>query len=67
MIETLIALTKYSVLFAGNFYGYIKLSKIKLSLLNLIDLLFSVILATGLFYATKYFRMLITIGIAQVF
>lgn len=63
MIETLIAITKYSVLFAGNFYGYIRLSKIKFSLLNLIDLLFCVILATGLFYATKYFRLLIPIGL----
>ncbi len=37
MAEIIIAFAKYSVLFICGFYGYLKLAKIKLKLINLLD------------------------------
>lgn len=59
MIETILAITKYFVLFLGIFYGYFKLAKTKLNLINLIDVFFAAILAVALYYATKQLRLLI--------
>ena len=62
MIENILTITKYFVLFIGSFYGYIKLSKTKLKLMNLLDLLIAVLFAVGLYFATKQLRSLRPIG-----
>lgn len=59
MIEEITAITKYFVLFIGSFYGYIKLAKIKLRIINLLDLLAAIVFSIGLYYATKQLRILI--------
>lgn len=61
MIVDLLAITKYTVLFFGSFYGFLKLAKIKFHLLNLLELLVAIILSVGLYYATKQLRLLIPI------
>lgn len=58
MLEDILAITKYFVLFIGSFYGYIKLAKIKLRLVNLLDLLFATFFAVGLYYATTQLSLL---------
>lgn len=62
MIEDILTITKYFVLFIISFYGYIKLSKIKLKLMNLLDSLIAVLFAVGLYFATKQLRSLRPIG-----
>ena len=61
MLEVLLAISKYSVLFIGSFYGYFKLAKMKLRLINLLDVLVAILLSAGLYYATKQLRLLIPI------
>lgn len=62
MVIDILAIAKYTVLFAGSFYGYLKLAKIKIRLINLLELLFSLLLSAGLYYATKQIRILVPIG-----
>ncbi len=59
MVQDLLIIAKYSILFIGSIYGYIRLSKIKLHAINLLDILAAVFLAAGLYYATKYVRILV--------
>lgn len=61
MLEEILAISKYSVLFIGIFYGYFKLAKMKLCLINLLDILVAILLSVGLYYATKQLRLLIPI------
>lgn len=62
MVLDVLTIAKYSVLFTGSFYGYLKLAKIKPRLINLIEIAVSVILATGLYFATKHIRILLPLG-----
>ncbi len=62
MVEIIIAIIKYSVLFAGSLYGFLKLLQIKLKWLNLLDLPVAVVCATALYFATKYLRLLLPAG-----
>lgn len=62
MVEIIITTIKYSVLFAGSFYGFIKLSQIKLKWLNLLDLPVAVACATALCFATQHLRLLVPLG-----
>ncbi|MDE6868283.1 MAG: hypothetical protein K2J83_03970, partial [Clostridia bacterium] len=62
MIEDILIIAKYTVLFICSFYGFIKLTKIKLNLLNLLDLLVTVVLAIALHFATKNLKMLVPVG-----
>ncbi len=59
MIEDILAITKYFVLFIGSFYGYFKLSKTKLRIINLLDILIAIIFSIGLYYATKQLQIII--------
>lgn len=61
MIEIILAISKYSVLFIGSFYGYFKLSKTKFSLINLLDFFIAIIFSIGLYYSTRQLRILIPI------
>lgn len=61
MLEDILAISKYSVLFIGSFYGYFKLSKTKFRLINLLDFFVAIIFSIGLYYATKKLRLLIPI------
>lgn len=61
MIEIILAISKYSVLFIGSFYGYFKLSKTKFSLISLLDFFVAIIFSIGLYFATKQLRLLIPI------
>lgn len=63
MINDLIIILRWFIIFSCGFYGYIKLSRIKIKLINLIDLLAAVIIATGLYFATKQIRILRPIGL----
>ncbi len=57
----LLALSKYSVLFICGFYGYLKLAKIKLKLINLLDVLVAVAFACALYFATNKVRLLLPV------
>lgn len=59
MLDDILAISKYSVLFIGSFYGYFKLSKTKFRLINLLDFLVAIIFSIGLYFATKQLRLLI--------
>lgn len=59
MIDVILAIAKYSGLFISNFYGYLKLARIKIRPVNLIEPVVAVVFATGLYYATKRLRLLI--------
>ncbi len=61
MLEDILAISKYSVLFIGSFYGYFKLSKTKFHIINLLDFFVAIIFSIGLYYATKKLRLLIPI------
>lgn len=61
MLEVILAISKYSVLFVGIFYGYFKLAKLKFRLINLLDLLVTIAFSIGLYYATRHLRLLIPI------
>ncbi len=61
MIFDILAITKYTVLFIGSFYGYFKLSKTKFRLINLLDFFVAIIFSIGLYFATKQLRLLIPI------
>lgn len=58
MLEDILAISKYSVLFIGSFYGYFKLSKTKFCLINILDFLIAIIFSIGLYYATRHLRLL---------
>lgn len=62
MISDIIALIKYTGLFVCSFYCFIKLSQIKFRLINILDLLATVLFAAALYYATKHLRLLVPIG-----
>lgn len=62
MIENILAISKYAVLFTNSFYGFFKLSRIKLRLINLLDLLVAIIFSVGLYFATRQLRLLLPIG-----
>lgn len=62
MVNDILSVVKNSVLFIGSFYGYLKLSRIKLRLINLIDLVVAVLFGAGLYYATKRVVILIPIS-----
>lgn len=61
MITEIFTIAKYAALFLCSFYAYVKICKIKLKALNLIDVPVSVALATGLYYATVYIKYLMPI------
>lgn len=61
MLEDILAISKYLVLFIGSFYGYFKLSKTKFCLINLLDFFVAIIFSIGLYYATRHLRLLIPI------
>ncbi len=63
MINDLIVILRWSLIFICSFYGYLKLAKIKIKLINLIDLIVVVILTIGLYYVTKQIRLLRPIGL----
>ncbi len=63
MLQDISAIAKYTVLFIGSIYGYLKLSKIKLRWINIIDLMVAALFATGLYFATKQIRFLVPIGL----
>lgn len=62
MLTDILAIIKNSALFIGSFYGYLKLSRIKLRLINLLDIIAAVLLGAGLYFATKQIRILLPIG-----
>lgn len=62
MIEDILSISKNLVLFIGSFYGFIKLSKAKFSLINLLDLIVALIFSIGLYYATKQLRLLLPVS-----
>lgn len=59
MLKDILTIIKYSVLLLSGFYGYAKIAKIKLSAVNIIDILAATIFGVTLFYATKYMRILV--------
>lgn len=61
MIDDILAITKYFVMFIGSFYGYFKLAKMKFGLINLLDLIVAIVFSFGLYFATKQIRLLIPI------
>lgn len=61
MIEDILAISKYFVLFISSFYGYVKLSKTKLRIINLLDILIAIIFSIGLYYSTKQLKIIIPI------
>ena len=63
MINDILTIAKYIGLFICSFYGFIKLAQIKFRLINILDLLVSVPLASALYYATEYLRPLVPIGL----
>ena len=62
MIDDLLAISKYAVLFFGSFYGYFKLAKVKFRLINILDILVTILFSAALYYATKQIRILIPLG-----
>lgn len=62
MLQDLMAIAKYSVMFIGSLFGFLRLSRIKLRPINLLDLVVAVLLAAGLRYATKYVQVLVPTG-----
>ncbi len=62
MAQDIMAITKYFVLFISSLYGFLKLSKIKLKWINLLDILVAAVLAAALYYATKWVKFLVPIG-----
>lgn len=58
MLNAILTIAKYSVMFICSFYGYLKLSKIKIKLIQLLDLLVAIALGTALYFATFKIRLL---------
>lgn len=63
MEEIILTITKYSIIMICCLYGYLKLSRMKFNLMNLLDFIFVVILSICLYYATRQIRLLIPLGI----
>lgn len=61
MLNAILTIAKYSVMFICSFYGYLKLSKIKIKLIQLLDLLVAIALGTALYFATFKIRLLMPI------
>lgn len=62
MVENILTIVKYAILFVCGFYGYLKLSKIKLHPLNLLDILVAAVFACGLYFVTKQIKLLVPLG-----
>ncbi|MDE7306348.1 MAG: GHKL domain-containing protein, partial [Clostridia bacterium] len=52
----------YFVLFISSLYSFLKLSKIKLKWINMLDILVAAVLASALYYATIRVKFLVPIG-----
>lgn len=61
MLNAILTIAKYSVMFICSFYGYLKLSKIKIKLIQLLDLLVAIALGTALYFATFKIRLLMPV------
>lgn len=61
MLNAILTIAKYSVMFICSFYGYLKLSKIKIKLIQLLDLLVAIALGTALYFATFKIRLILPI------
>lgn len=63
MMNDLIVIFRWTIIVSCSLYGYFKLAKIKIGWINLIDLIFALILTTGLYFATKQIKILRPIGL----
>lgn len=59
MLSVIVSLTKYFSLFISCFYSYIKLMKIKLQWLNILDLFVAALFSTALYFSTIHLQILL--------
>lgn len=62
MIQDILIIFRWAVILIGSFYGFLKLTKTNIKIINLIDFIFAIILAIALYYMTKQLKILRPIG-----